>query len=143
MNAASRHFSSLTVARAAIVKSPASMVEGMTAALTLERGIVADLQVQATQLQQLGDTTTANMLLGAIPAHQQQVASLTSLVTQLGGNPARAVPPPTIALMTRADILSHQQIVATQMIDSYALPIHAFPNTTMATLSQQGQTIEQ
>lgn len=141
-NGASRHFSSLTVAEAATVKTRTAQLEGLLAALTLERGTIVDLQTQAARLQQLGDQNTATILLNQVPAHQQQVNSLASLVTQMGGNPALAVAPPTAALPTRNDILLHQQVLARLFINTYALPATAFPGTAIQTLSLQGQNIQ-
>jgi bacterioferritin (cytochrome b1) len=141
LGGASRHFASLNVARGATLGTPEAIASAMLSALTLERMAVNDLQVQAAQLDQLGNQSAATTLRNLIPAHQQQVARLESLVTQLGGNPALAIPPPVAPLQTADNILLHQRILDTQFVNTYAMPIAALPPSPLRTAALQGQSI--
>lgn len=141
-NGASRHLSSLQIARASTPGSPSSsMNQALLAALSLERGAVIDLQTQATRLQQLGDPTTANTLLAMIPQHQAQVANLEATLVQLRIDSRSAMVPPTVALATRDQIIEHNRIFNTQMTNTYALPIAALPPSPLRQIALQGQGI--
>lgn len=136
---AARHFSSLQVAQGAILVTPAGQAQSTIAALTLERSAIANLQVQASSLQQLGDPTTANALLALIPQHQQQVDRLQALAIQQGLDPADAVPPPVVGLPSRDMIASALRSSATQMVNTYAMPIALLPASPLSQIAMQGQ----
>ncbi|MHB9131886.1 MAG: hypothetical protein ACYDBB_12475 [Armatimonadota bacterium] len=143
LNGASRHFSSIQVARSATMSPTTLSTEGLLAALSLERGVIADLQVQSARLTQLGDTNGAAMLRNAIPAHQQQVNNLVAMITQMGGDPTLAVAPPVVALNTRDQIIAHERAVNTQLANTYALPVASLPTGQLSTIFVQGQQISQ
>ena len=107
---ASRHFNSLVVAQGGTTGTDRDIRNSLLAAITLEQGSISDLRTQSAQLCQLGNSGAATLLSNQIPAHQQQVITLTSLITQMGGNPSRAAAPlPTAALPTSTAILQHDK----------------------------------
>lgn len=136
---AARHFSSLQIAQGAILGTPAGQAQSTIAALTLERSAIANLQVQASSLQQLGDPTTASALLALVPQHQQQADRLQALAVQQGLDPARAVPPTVVGLPSRDMIASAQRTFETQMVNTYAMPIALLPNSSFSQIARLGQ----
>jgi hypothetical protein len=141
LNGASRHFSSLQVAQAATSSSSRTVMTGLLAALTLEQAMTADLQMQAMRLTALGDTTTANTLMSLVPQHQTQAANIANLITQMGGNSSRTTVPQAVALATRDQIIAHESIVNTQLVNTYALPLAGVPTSPLRTIAMQGQSI--
>lgn len=122
-----RHFHSLVVAQAAVAPTADRSVNSVQSALILENTAINDLQAQAAQLNALGDAQGANMLLGFVPAHQQQVARLSTLLTQMGGNPQTAAALPVVTLPTRDVMLVHARAFNTQMVNTYAIQIANLP----------------
>lgn len=140
LNAASRHFNSLTFARLNNICDAKTVLDGLVAALTLERGQIVDLQAQLTRLMALMDQGNANIVSSFIPLHQRQAGCLEAMITQLGGNPALAMPTEPVALASASEIIFHQRVVETQFVNTYAVPIASLPQGALRLLALQGQT---
>jgi hypothetical protein len=138
---ATRHYESLQVARGMTDFTPGSIRTATLSALSLEIATVADLQMQAGRLTALGDQTTASMLLNMVPAHQQQIANLQTMVSQLGGNPRDTRTIPVVALNTRTDIINHFKTVDTQFVNTYAIALNMLPPSPLAQTFAQAQTL--
>lgn len=141
LNGASRHFDSLTVAESTLSPSSLALNAGPMAALSLERGAVVDLEVQAEQLQAVGDFAQANLLLSQVSAHQQQIASLSGLVLQNGGDPVWAVPALVPPMRSPGAIQTALRISDRQLAQTYAVPIALAPQSPLAQLALNGQQI--
>jgi hypothetical protein len=137
---AERHFASLQVAHGATIGGPIAVLNGLNYALQLERTAILDIQTQASQLNRMNDPATANRLLSLIPAHQAQAATLESLITRMGGNPA-AVQTATVALLpTRDAIMAHFRSADIQIANTYATQIAGFSSASpIYVASLQGQ----
>ncbi len=138
---AERHFASLHVALAATQGSPTAIRDGLAAALALERASVNDLNAQARALNAQGDTNAANALVNAIPQHQQQIAVLQTQLRQMRGIAPRFAVAPVVTLGSRADILSHVRLMNSQMVNTYAVAISAFPDSPLKSAMLNGQVI--
>jgi len=144
-----RHYDSLEISRAATLGTPEAIYTGLLASNALEMAAITDLQTQATQLTAMGDQATANVLLGMVPAHQQQAANLQAAITNFGtgvdidvANRNRiATLPPVPAMATRAQILAHFQVTNTQFINTYALAINALPPSPLRQVLANGQSV--
>lgn len=142
LNNITRQYNSMVIAQA----SPAGM-NGTTqsvvqAALTLERATVTNLQTQAAQLQQLGDSASADMLTAQIAPHQQLATNLECLLTQMCGNPALAVAPAATAIPTRNMLMVNVAVMNTQMANTYAIMGQGLPmNSPILSASQCGQSV--
>ncbi len=141
LNGASRHFDSLTVARAVVEPTPQAQQEGLLAAVRLEKSAVADLLTQSQQLQAQGDFQGADLLLSQVPAHQQQLASLINLAPQYGVDPTFAVPTLVPPLSNPAEIQTAQRVSDIQMASTYALPIALLPPSPERDIALRGQQI--
>jgi len=143
-----RHYDSLVVASGATLGTPEAIYASLLASQALEQAAISDLQAQAARLASLGDQTTANVLLGMAPSHQQQAANLQVTTTNFGtpqfgvANRGRITTiPPVAALDSRAQILAHFQVVNTQFINTYALAINGLPPSPLQRVMADGQTI--
>jgi len=144
-----RHYNSLDIARAGTVGTPEAIYTGLLASRALEQAAVADLQTQAAQLTALGDQATANVLLGIVPSHQQQMANLQTTIDNFGMNvqfnienrERIATVPPVPALATRSMIIAHFQVTDTQFVNNYAIAINALPPSPLQRLLVEGQSI--
>jgi len=144
-----RHYNSLVVARGATLGTQEAIYASLLASQALEQAAINDLQTQAGQLTAQGDPTTANMLAGMIPAHQQQLANLQTMATNFSSGSRISVPdrtristlPPVPVLATRAQILAHFQVENTQFINTYALAINGLPPGPLQTAMANGQAI--
>ena len=144
-----RHYNSLVVARGATLGTPEAIYAGLLASQALEQAAINDLQTHATQLTAMGDPTTANLLSGMIPAHQQQLANLQTMANTFAGgqnirvdNRTRITTlPPLPVLTARPQILAHFQVVDTQFINTYALAINGLPPGPLQRVMADGQTV--
>lgn len=113
-----RHYNSLVVARGATLGTQEAIYASLLASQALEQAAITDLQSHATQLTALGDPTTANLLTGTIPAHQQQLANLQTMASNFSSGTNIRVSdrtrittlPPLPLLTTRPLILAHFQV---------------------------------
>jgi hypothetical protein len=141
-NGAVRHGASITVAQGASGGTTLSQTEAIAAALTLERAAVNELATQAARLRDLGDLRAANEMESRIPAHTQQAACLEYHLFYRGGNPSASVPPPTLPLDSREQILHAQRTMSTQLANTYAVSIAVLPvESPVRALFGQGQQV--
>jgi len=126
--AAINHFNSLTLAQAAVLKTPQALNNAVLAALALEQTAVNDLQAQATQLTALNDVNGASLLQTSVQAHQQQVNRLTLIANQLCLPTNQLNLPTPVSFAARPDILQHTRSFNTLLINTYAVEISALPN---------------
>ena len=139
--AATTHWNSLMVAQAATLKTPSALNAGVQASLALERTAVADLQAQAAQLTALGDMAGANTLNMAAQAHQQQAANWTQIANTLNLPTNNLAVPAPVTLATRGEILGHERVFNTQLINTYALQIASLPPGPLLSAASGSQQV--
>lgn len=127
---AEKHYGSLQVALGATQGGPNGVMNSLAFALQLEKTAILDIQSQSAQLRRLGDPTTADRLMSLIPAHQAQIAQLSSLYMQMGGDPNTVKTAVVSPLPTRDAILAHFRSSDIQMANTYAVVIAALPSTS-------------